>query len=360
MGLRKKTEARLKRAYYQLKTPEGLGGLTALAKAAGVSEKTAHKWLKGQRTYTLHRSARKRYPTRKYFVNKIDEQWQADLAEMQRVSQTNQGYRYILTVIDILSRYAWTRKLHSKNGLEVSQAFKSILVKGRVPIRLQTDQGKEFDNKYMSTLYRIYNIEHFTVKSPFKAAIVERLNRTLKEKIYKYFTAYNTTRWIDILPSVTNQYNNRKHRTIGCSPASVNLDNYMKIWRKLYASRPQPKIRKDVQLGDRVRISRAKSIFEKGYLPKWTEEEFIIDKISTKFSPIMFSLRDLAGNLIEGKFYRQEIQPIISSKNYLVEKIIKQKKIGRTTWYLVHWLGYPNSMDSWVRKSDIIKSPQYK
>ena len=111
--MRNQTE-RLKQIYYDTNNPASFSRPEVLARASGVGIKTVKKWLKSQPAYTLHKNARKRYPTRKYVVNNIDSQWQADLADMQDISSYNKGYNYILTVIDILSRYAWARPLKSK------------------------------------------------------------------------------------------------------------------------------------------------------------------------------------------------------------------------------------------------------
>ena len=104
-----------------------------------------------------------------------------------------------------------------------------------------------------------------------------------------------------------------------------------------------------------VRISKVKSVFEKGYLPNWTEEIFTVDSINTKYHPITFKLKDYNGEVIEGSFYRYEIQPIDRDENiYRVERILKTERRGGDTWYFVHWKGYPSSMDSWIRQQDIV------
>ena len=137
---RQSIEERLKTIYYDTKHPAALSSAPVLASAAKVSIPSAQTWLKSQPTYTLHRAARKRYPTRRYYVNDIDEQWQADLADMNDVQRWNDGYRYILTVIDILSRYAWARPLKTKRGTEVAAAFQSIFdADGRIPRLMQAD-----------------------------------------------------------------------------------------------------------------------------------------------------------------------------------------------------------------------------
>lgn len=103
-------------------------------------------------------------------------------------------------------------------------------------------------------------------------------------------------------------------------------------------------------------MSKVKSIFEKGYLPSWTEEEFFIDKINTKYTPTTYKVRDYSGNVIEGSFYRQEIQPVDRPDEiFLIDHIVRTKREGGKTWHLIHWRGYPKSMDSWVEDKDLIQ-----
>ena len=102
--------------FYNSEHPAGFSSIKKLAKASGYSEKKVKEWLQSQPTYTLHRQVRKKYSTRPYIVHDLDEQWQADLADMSSISKENAGHNFILTVIDIFSRYAWARPLKNKSG----------------------------------------------------------------------------------------------------------------------------------------------------------------------------------------------------------------------------------------------------
>jgi len=346
----------LSNIYYDPSHPAGLSSAQQLAKASGVSLKKVQAWLKAQPTYTLHRAARKKYPTRSYIVHDIDEQWQADLADVALIARQNKGYTFILTVIDLFSRYAWARPLKSKRGKEVAAAFEDIFKEGRIPKRIQTDQGKEFENRDVQALFQNHNIELFSVKSAYKAAVVERFNRTLKTKLWRYFTVNMNEKWVDVLPKVLVSYNNSKHRSIGCKPSEVNSSNVAEIRDKMLTTNQKKKIKEkdDINVGDKVRISKVKSVFAKGYLANWTEEIFTVESINRKHIPITYKLKDYQGEVIEGSFYRHEIQSIVHTEDiYLVEKIIRRQKRGHEQWYFVKWRGYPSSMNSWVRQRDI-------
>lgn len=349
---------RLKAIYYDPKHPAGFSSITKLAKASGFSKKKVKEWFEKQPTYTLHRMAKKKYPTRKYVVHAIDEQWQADLADVALIAKQNKGYHFILTVIDIFSRYAWTRPLKTKSGKEVAAAFKDIFREGRIPKRIQTDQGKEFENKDITNLFRQHQIELFSVKSAYKAAIVERFNRTLKSKLWKYFTYSLKEKWTDVLQDVVNSYNNSVHRTTGRRPIDITQENEGEVREEIFNKKDAPVKREksSFQIGDRVRISKVKSVFAKGYLPNWTEELFTIADVNRKYLPITYKLKDYNDEIIEGSFYHHEIQKATQEDDvFLVEKILRSRKRDNEMWYFVKWKGYPSNMNSWVRKSEIGK-----
>ena len=346
-------DEKLRKVYYDLKHPAGYASIQKLVKATGYSPRSVKTWLKKQSTYTLHRQARKKYPTRHYVVHDIDEQWQADLADVSLLSRQNHGYRYILTVIDLFSRYAWARPLKTKRGDEVADAFKDIFKEKRIPKRVQTDQGKEFENRHVRELFAKHHIELFSVKSAYKAALVERFNRTLKHKLWRYLTSSNQRNWTKVLQDAVYSYNHSVHRMIKRKPAEVTQDKVADM-RQEKQPKP-PKGKDDIHIGDSVRISKVKSIFDKGYLPNWTEEIFTVADINRKYHPLTYKLKDANGEVIEGSFYHYEIQSVTPNEEFLVEKVIRKEKRGRELWCLVKWLGYPSSMNSWIRQRDIRK-----
>jgi transposase InsO family protein len=348
-------EKKLAKVYYNPRHPASFSSITKLSKATGIGEKKVETWLRRQPTYTLHRQARKRYPTRKYIVHDYDDQWQCDLAEVGQISDKNHGYRYILTVIDIFTRYAWCRPLPNKKGATVAEAFKDIFAEGRIPKRIQSDEGKEFHNRHVLALFEQHNIELFAVKSAYKAALVERFNRTLKGRMWKYFTAENKMVWTEALQDVVHAYNHSIHRSIGRRPAEVTEEDVSEMREEMYQRKKPPKDRDDIRVGQKVRISKVKSIFAKSYLASWTEEIFTVAVVQRKNKPITYSLKDYNGEVLEGSFYRQEIQPVIKDDDvYLVEHVIRKRKRDGEMWCLVKWKGYPKAFNSWVRQSDML------
>jgi transposase InsO family protein len=308
--------------------------------------------LETQDTYTLHKPLTKRFPRRKTFAKGIDDLFQADLADMRNLVSHNDGYAYILTCIDVFSRYAFAVPVKDKRGSTVANAFEKIFAT-RVPNMLQTDRGLEFLNAQVQGVFRRHNIRHyFSLNDDIKAALIERFNRTLKSRLYRFMTHHRTNRWIDVLSDVVDSYNRSRHRSIGMAPIDVVPENEDELAKRLYPPKPPLKYRYDA--GDRVRIARYKHVFQKGYLPNWTEEVFEIAEKYPTF-PVTYGLKDLAGESIKGKFYEQELQKVTKADDvYEVEKVLKTRRRGGKIEYFVKWKGYPEKFNSWV--TDVLRS----
>ena len=190
------------------------------------------------------------------YAPEIDSLWEADLAFVQDVANENGGVNYLLVVIDVHSKYVWVRLIKNKTARSLLEAFDSILSKGRKPDRLRTDKGTEFLNESFQQYLKKKNIQLYTANNEPKASVVERVNRTLKSKLYCYFMAVNSLRYIDVLQDLVYSYNNTYHRSIGCAPATVSLRNVETVRRKLYGeitSTASKKFKFDV--GHHVRLS---------------------------------------------------------------------------------------------------------
>jgi hypothetical protein len=183
----------------------------------------------------------------------------------------------------VYSKYAWVVPIKQKTAHDVTDAMEKILKEGRVPVKLQTDKGKEFLNSKFQKLLKENKIRFFTCNNPeIKCSIVERFNRTIKSRIWRYFTEKGTYKYLDTLPEVVEAYNNSYHRSIKMTPTQASRDeNFNKVNKNLYGHlklRPSPAVFK---IGDFVRLNKTKKFFEKGYLPNWTQEMFKITSVST-------------------------------------------------------------------------------
>ena len=355
-------EAYLKDVYYDPEGTGSLGGVDRLYRkvkkegnAYGLTRKDLKKWLATQDTYTLHKPSRRKFPRNFYFADAIDQTWQMDLVELPRLAKFNRGYKFILTCIDVFSKFASVEPLKDKKGPTVAAALKEIFDRGRIPTQIQSDKGKEFLNKHVRDLFEEKAVHFFTTQNPdTKAAIVERFNRTLKERLFRHLTKTNGSEYLNVLRRVVDGYNQSYHRTIRRTPASVDKDNESAVWKTMYGHllrkrRRQKAAGKPLEPGDVVRISTEKLPFRKGYLPQWSEELFIVTKRIDKKIPV-YALKDFDDEVIEGTFYGWEIQKVTKAKDDLfkVERVLRKRKRNGKTEYLVKWLGWPAKFNSWV------------
>ena len=361
----------------------------------------------------LHKPRRKKFPRRKIIVNHIDEIFAADLVELQKFAKLNKGYRYLLTCIDIFSKYSWVIPLKDKKGINVKNALEKIFIsqfllsisylfnskctlrfffkrnKGYrylltcidifskyswiIPLKdkkginvknalekifiqrslkfLWTDRGKQFYNKQVQDLLNENNIKLYSTNNyEIKSSVIERFNRNFKNMMYKKFTENNNTIFY-IIDDLVNKYNNKYHSTIKMTPVEGSKKINEKKIKNVYNFEKTKKLGK-FKIGDRVRISLEKNIFEKSYDTNWTEEIFIIYDIKYSNVPYYY-LKDLNGDKIEGSFYEQELQKTNFKKDdeYIIEKVLKTKNDKA----YVKWRNYDSSFNSWVNLDDIKK-----
>jgi len=310
------------------------------------TQKKIKDWLINQDTYTLHRPVRWHFQRRRIFTSGIDDLWQADLADLSSIAKFNDGFKFLLTCIDVFSKFAWAIPLKNKSSKSVVSAFTEIFEK-RKPANLQTDKGSEFLNESAQKLFRDNSINFYTTENEdIKAAVVERFNRTLKTKMWKYFTFKGTHRYVDVLDDLVYSYNNSFHRTIKMAPSEVNKDNESSILKLNYI--PKKPLKWLLNVGDKVRISKARRHFKKGYLPNWSEEIFTVT-IRHPTDPPTYGIEDYDKERVKGKFYEFELQKVHKTDDiYKVETVLKTRKKNGKKEYYVKWFGYPDKFNSWV------------
>lgn len=298
----------------------------------------------------LHKPARKNFPRRRVVLKGIDDLWQADLVDMIAFAKFNNKYKYILTIIDCFSKYAWCVPLENKLSSSVVEALKNIFEKEkRVPKNLHTDFGKEFYNNNFKRLMGKFIINHYSTFSHLKASIVERFNRTLKEKMWRMFSYRGSYKWIDKLDDLVYEYNRTVHRTIKMAPINVHSKTIeRKLLNTVYKYQHRL-VKNKFKIGDFVRVSKYKGVFEKGYTPNWSPELFEIVNLSNKY-PATYKLKDYKNQHIAGRFYESELQKTKNRKAFLIEKVIRQKN----NQIFVKWFGFDNTHNSWINKSQIL------
>lgn len=352
---------KLNTIYFNPANPASFGSAYQLARATGEKLADVKKWLIKQNAYTLHTPVRRKFQRRKVIVGGIDHQWQADLIDVS--SLKNKGVKFILTVVDVLSRYGWARPLPDKSNKSMVKAFRDIIVKsGRKPFKLQSDDGTEFKGRVFKSMLSSFNIDWFSTKNmDTKATIVERFNRTLMSKLSKVMTHTGKGNVVKLLPSLLEAYNSRVHSSTGYPPEKVTHHNAETVWHRLYEEDRGSEIMLKNSLSshhllnvkDAVRLAKFRKTFSKGYRQGWTDEVFHIATVMIT-RPTTYKVADFNGDLIEGTFYRRELQHV-DPEIYYIEKIMRTRKKGKTTEHLIKWKGYPASANSWITKSMLIE-----
>jgi len=355
----------LSKIYYDPSNPGSFSSAEKLFEEAKLKNgtltlKEVKDWLSGELTYTLHKPVRKTFGRNRVIISRPNEQWQADLVDLQEFSKQNNGFKYLLTVIDVFSRYAYVIPLKNKTGKAITDAFKHLF-KLQVPSKIQTDRGKEFVNKDFLNFISKYGVELFhSQNQEIKCALVERYNRTLKSKMFKYFTSKGKRKYIDVLQKFVQSYNNTRHRSIGMKPSEVSFENRQEIFKNLYGFSSMRELLKKTyaapkfKMGDKVRIKYNTKNFDRGYYPNWTDQIFSISAWNKRLGRILYRITDENNQTLEKRFYSEELQKI-KENLFRVEKIIKRRMLNGQSQIFVKWLNYPESFNSWIPSANLIK-----
>ena len=218
---------------------------------------------------------------------------------MQSLSRKNKGIKYLLCAIDLYSKYAFVIPLKDKKGISIVNGFNKIIKQSnsRKPNKIWVDKD--------IIMYSTYNED--------KSVVAERFIRALKNKLYKHMTATGKNVYYDVVDDVVSKYNNTKHSPIKMKPKDVKNDNkrvYIDEHNEKDTTKSSSSERSRFKVGHRVRISKFKNIFAKGYIPNWSREIFIANKINDTV-PYTYNIKDLNDEEIIGSFYDRELQKSI-------------------------------------------------
>ena len=242
-----------------------------------------------------------------------DECWSIDLIDRSSSAKYNKNYKFIFTIIDNHTKYAWAIPLKDKSGKSTTTALKFLIEKEkRKPHKIWSDRGEEFYNTTFLHYLKEQNIQIYSTNSDLKAVFVERFNRTLLDLIKEPMYIEGKGNWLNHINNALDKYNNRVHTTTKMTPFEANKKpiapptfvNKPKQPRDSYRSfaNPIPKF----QVGDFVRVPDKKNIYSKGYTTNWNRELFKIHNIN-KTNPVTYTLDDENGEIIQGKYYEQEL-----------------------------------------------------
>ena len=292
----------------------------------------------------------------------IENQFDADLADVSNISKENDEVKYLLFVIDIFSKYLCVEPLKNKTAKEIVKGFQHIFDKGRKCKKLRTDNGTEFTSKITQAYLKNEGIYHFTThNSSTKANISERVIKTITNLMYRYFAKNRTHRYVDLLQDIVESYNATPHRSLNnVAPKDVTKANEADIWAYMYLKPRRFKTKKNVapyhfKKGDLVRISHKNMVFDRSYDEHFTREIFKINQRMRMQGIPMYKIKDFQDEPIKGNFYESEIQKVSKDEDalwFIEKKIRKRKRNGEVQW-LVKFDGWSNKYNQWISEKDI-------
>ena len=312
-----RVEATLKQIYENPSNPASFSSPLKVFKAAKkiqpkITLQIVKDWLSGQRAYTLYRPVISKFRRRKVLTRGLYHQYQADLLDFHQLKWHNRGTWFILTVIDCFSRFACAIPIKNKRGETVRDAFLKVFRIMKVPKKMQTDNGTEFYNSFVKGLFNQLKIIHFSTDQELKASIVERFNRTLRDKIQKYIIAKKSLAYIDALPEILDGYNSSPHRTLeGHTPKSVTKKTEAKIYDILYSDYlSEKKKRHKYKLNDVVRVCTVKETINKKMHKTFKDEFHSVTNVIDSIPPTYQVMRLKDKELVPGAYYEQQMQKI--------------------------------------------------
>ena len=223
---------------------------------------------------------KKYYPTIKTDIYYIDDIWSLDILDLKDYGpKNNRGYRYVLVIIDNFSKFGWTIPLKNKNAQTIKDSFENILTSSkRKPNLIETDRGKEFYNNIFQDFLNKNNIRLYSRNSSYGAVFAERFIRTIRDLLKKIVFEQGDAKWIDVLPTITKQYNNRIHSSTKLTPIQASLKkNEGYVYKNLLDKRK--KVKPKFQINDLVRTADLKKTFSKGDTTSWSYKLYKITEI---------------------------------------------------------------------------------
>ena len=323
MSTKKYSDDQLADLYYDPSSPVGFSGSRekfyhyAKVKYPMLSRKHVIEYFSRHKAYTNRARAKYKFKRRQVVSYDIYDLAMADLGDMSSLKSHNDGYRYILVVVDVLSKMLWTRALERKTGQETMEAMADIfksLPEGKIFMKMQTDAGGEFRSGLMRDLMAKNAVTMFhTENYDVKASVAEVNIRILKHRLWRYMDGMKTKRWVDALESITNSRNQTIFPGHGYRPVDVNELNAGVVFRRLY-----PKLSRGLRrfplkhkydIGQKVKLSVLRNPLVHAFYGTYTRETYVIhSQLNT--DPVTYRVTNEEGDIMRGTIYESELLPV--------------------------------------------------
>ena len=310
----------LRQLYYDEKSPALYASAQTLYYHARIHDpnikyKTVTDFLQAQEVYGIHKQTKiKKFLRNKVIATGLDSHWQADLCDMRMLKDANYNRGYILTVVDVFSKYGFAESVARKSSKLVAEAFAKIVKRsGRSPWFLMVDKGTEFRGEFERYITKDLGVTLHISNSPvIKAPNVERFNRILKIRMWKYFTDKRTRRYVPVLQDLINACNERFSNPIQMRPSEVTYKNEEQVRKQLYGDQTKLKtIKMKYKVGDRVRLVNTQKVFEKGYQPRFSTNIYVITECLRRHPPVYRMREEKKQTPMKRIFYHEELVKVV-------------------------------------------------
>lgn len=342
------------------RNPDQPGSFFGAVKLRNVAQKAGYNaplsyiksWLQDQNSYNIHKQTRKPQRYLQVRVTGPGILAHTDLMDVGNLAEYNSNIKFLLVLIDSFSKRLDLIPLKSKNAKEVKEALEKLLTK-RPFQRIVSDSGGEYVNAQVAAMLRRLNIRHTIARNTSKAFYAERVIRTMRMRMSKYFEEYNTQKYEDKLQSLVDSYNNTPHTTLlGETPARMTKARSKQLWWSIYRP-PIKRTKRKVKpytfsIGDTVRVSRLKSTFEKESQNNWTEEIFKIKLRFRKQYINLYTIKDYLDEDILGLWYEAELSKVKVDPDTMwrIESVLKRRTYKGVRQLLIKWQGFPKRVSS--------------
>jgi len=326
-------------------------------------------------SYTLHREYKRPRVFNPFYAYLPRTHFQADLVDVSKLHTANSYFKFLLVIIDVFTRKIWVWPLKNKSAATTAAALREWLEKleprRRAGTRrhLYTDRGTEFVNATVRALLQEYDMESdLAQRSLNKAALAERVNKTLQIRLYKFLTHTGRLRYIDHLPEIVAGYNNSQHRTLEkLTPEQADQPENEVLVREIHGRRYIDREKRSKRLRQRARLLKkgqqvrikvpgGKRVGKdsRAYTPFFQQELYVVSAVSRRMPVPMYEVQSLkTGRVARGHFYRGELQPV-DKRVFKVEKVLRSRvDADGNTERLVRFAEISPVFDSWVKADDI-------
>lgn len=309
------SDSLIHRQWGNLKADGGLQSLSAFARSQKNSYniKELERSLSKIPAFSLHRQNRKRVKRPAIIINSAFTSYCVDLIQLTSLSNYNSNYGWILVLLDQFRKYISLQPLKQKTTKLVSvaleKALKELSAGGKYfPNVITSDSGLEFRGKETQAVLKKYNIKHYLTKPPRHAVFCEAAVKKTKTLMFRWMTLNKTKRWLDIVPEVANKINNTVHDSTKMKPKDINRSNETVAFENMYRKLALTPIKKGkFSVGDICRISGARNIFTKSYVPGFSKKLYRV-KIKREMPPVTtYRLETLDGEEVPYSFVDSEL-----------------------------------------------------